>query len=96
MMSDPERKKRPPEKMGPRGAKDAIRFRERLDALSWRSTHAGTHIEARSNVCEAANVGSRVPLRCAKRTARIHAGGERSVVRRRSLRLSRCGPIQLI
>jgi hypothetical protein len=29
-MTTPQRKKRPPEKMGPRGAKDAIRFRERL------------------------------------------------------------------
>ena len=80
------RKKRPPEKMGPRGAKDAIRFRERLDALSGRLAHAGMQavlVKRHSR----RRMWVRWASRCAKRTARIHAGGERSVVRRKSLRL---------
>ena len=34
-MTTPQRKKRPPEKMGPRGAKDTIFFRERLEETGY-------------------------------------------------------------
>lgn len=74
--------KKLPERTGPRGAKDADRFRERLEAsarLLCQAVASGPNRAATRQQC-----CRRTTFRYAKRAARILADGPRSVVRRKA------------